>query len=72
MFGWSDPETYDLCGNPNGSNFFEKKMKIDIIVGHSDPSVTIELSSTLDQGAEHESWAFREFELLYEPQDDCA
>lgn len=44
---------------------------VDVVIDHTANVATVQMTTTLDQGASDESWGFREFVLLYEPVDDC-
>lgn len=48
MFGWNDPGTYNLCGDDTG---LEKKMLVEVVFGHTEASLELELSSTLTGNA---------------------
>ncbi|CAD8105868.1 unnamed protein product [Paramecium primaurelia] len=69
-FGFSTPGQAKICGAPQ-STWMTYFFNVDVIIEHTNPTANIVLSSTLDQGADDESWGFREFQLLYELKEDC-
>jgi hypothetical protein len=45
---------------------------VDITIPHSASTVTVLISSTIDQDANDESWGFRDFYLWIESTEECA
>lgn len=60
---WHWSQGSNLCGA--GNNWKEKVYDIDFLVPHNSPNVNIIFTSNLDEEANNESWAFRDFKLFF-------
>lgn len=47
-------------------------MIVEFVIGHTSDKLEILITSSLDEDATNESWAFRDFYFYYEPINDCA
>lgn len=60
---WHYSEGANLCGAAN--DWKEAFYNIEFEVPHNSPTVSIVLTSNLDEDALNESWAFRDFKLSF-------
>lgn len=58
---WGVNEGSDLCGNGRKQAFFN----VEIIAPHNNPTVSVVLTSNLDEDALNEAWGFRDFKLSF-------
>ncbi|CAD8096037.1 unnamed protein product [Paramecium sonneborni] len=59
---WNHANEANFCGQ----DWTDQKQYVDIIFDHTKLDTLIEISSTLNQNANDESWGFREFTLMYD------
>lgn len=62
LFSWNDPGSYDLCGDDTGI-WPEKKMSVEIIIGHTDSELKFEIASTL-KGDEVKRISFMKYDRI--------
>ncbi|KAM3141453.1 hypothetical protein pb186bvf_006571 [Paramecium bursaria] len=66
-FGFGDSGTIDICGGDG----FENLIKVDVIVGHENPTLDFVISSDLPQSSKG-FWGIRDIKTFIEKPDFCA
>lgn len=67
MFAFN--EGVELCGTDTGANqgangWPEKVVNVEFMVNHRNAAVKLDLTSTLNEGLDNESWGIRDFFLF--------